>query len=226
MVFVAMQKLTEKIMDSPLKNRIFRDVQLKDLLDGNDASRYGLVHRAMAAGEIVRLKRGIYVLTDRLRDFPCHPFAIAQALVPLSYISFESALSWHGWIPEAVVQIASTIPGRKKSTLEHSLYGDFTFVPLAIKRSNYLVGVLRTQIEQQTVLIASPLRALFDLLYFRKTGAINKDFLSQSLRIEKDSLEQVDPADCSRLMAVYQWKSFQQLINDFAASLTPAGINR
>jgi predicted transcriptional regulator of viral defense system len=67
----------------------------------------------MKSGELVRLQRGLYVLADRYRAQPCHSFAVAQAFAPGSYISFETALAYHGWIPERVFVTASVVPGRK-----------------------------------------------------------------------------------------------------------------
>lgn len=42
--------------------------------------RYGLVNRALKAGELIRLTRGSYLLADRYRDYSGHSFALAQAI--------------------------------------------------------------------------------------------------------------------------------------------------
>ena len=97
-----MQSLTEKIIDMNQANRVLNDMQLRRMLGGGNARRYGLVNRALKMGELHRLNRGLYVLDNKYRDYPLHPFALAQALMPGSYVSFETALSHHGWIPEAV----------------------------------------------------------------------------------------------------------------------------
>src|SRR4030066_249642 len=97
-----MKALTEKIMETPLVNRVFNDVQSGRVLGGSEARRYGLVNRALQAGELHRVKRGLYVLDDKYRDYPVHPFALAQVFEAGSYISLETALAHHGWIPEAV----------------------------------------------------------------------------------------------------------------------------
>lgn len=216
-----MQNLTETVIHSPLKNRIFTDRQLKHLLQGSACRRYGLVNRAMAAGEIVRISRGIYVLDNRFRDFPCHPFAVAQALVPLSYISFETALEQHGWIPESVQVIASAIPGRKKSSLDHPLFGSFSFSPLALVRQHYLDGVRRTQIDSQTFLLASPLRALFDLVCQRKIAWSGIKFLIDGLRIEKNNLDRLRYEDCLKFVDVYQHNRTRQFIGELTDELFP-----
>jgi len=86
-----MQPLTERIMGSGLVNRVFFDSQLKRMLKGSEASRYGLVNRAVKAGEVHRIRRGLYVLDNKYRKVPLHPFALAQALEPGSYVSLETA---------------------------------------------------------------------------------------------------------------------------------------
>ncbi len=214
-----MQTLTEKVVNSPLRNRIFSDIELSRLLCGSAQSRYGLVHRALAAGEIIRIRRGFYVLDNRFRDVRYHPFSVAQALVPLSYISFETALAWHGWIPEAVHVIASVIPDRKKSSLEHPLLGDFTFTPLALVKQNYLTGVLRIQQDRQVFLLASPLRALFDLICQRKLFWSGMGALTGGLRIDEDLLAAVRQEDCLSYLALYQHQRTQIFIKSLAQDL-------
>jgi hypothetical protein len=44
-------------------------------------TRYGLV-----SAELIRLQRGLYVLADRFRQAPPHPFALAQAIVGIRVI--------------------------------------------------------------------------------------------------------------------------------------------
>ena len=97
-----MKTVTEILTEQGLADRFIRVSRLEQLLGGSAKRRYGLVNRALKSGELVRLQRGLYLLADRYRTRPCHSFAVAQALAPGSYISFETALAYHGWIPEAV----------------------------------------------------------------------------------------------------------------------------
>ena len=113
-----MTTLTKHIIDNEQSNHVLSDKQLARILGGSDERRYGLINRAIEAGELIRVKRGIYVLADRLRDHPLHPFSLAQRLLPGSYISGETALSFHGWIPEVVRSILSVM-ARDKSVREN-----------------------------------------------------------------------------------------------------------
>ena len=67
--------------------------------------------------QLVRVRRGLYVLQSKYRIASPHPFGLAQALEPGSYVSFETALAARGWIPESVHITASVVPGRKSSHL-------------------------------------------------------------------------------------------------------------
>lgn len=214
-----MQTLTETIFHSNLKNRIFTEAQLKHKLPGSSQSRYGLMHRALRAGEIKRIRRGLYTLNNTLRDVPCYPFAIAQALVPFSYISFETALGWHGWIPEAVQEVASVVPGRKKGYCEHPGFGIFTFYPLALQKGYFLEGVIRQQVDKQTFLLAGPLRALFDLVCLRKMEWSGISPLIRGLRIEENILYRVDAKACEALKSVYKHRRTRHFIEVLAKQL-------
>lgn len=199
-----MQSLTEKIFLSNLKNRIFSDFQLQQMLAGSPQSRYALVSRALKSGELLRLQRGHYCLANNLRDTLSHPFSVAQALVPLSYISFETALSWHGWIPEQVQVISSVLPGRKKKYYDIPQFGSYSWYPLALNKSSHLAGVRRHQIDGQTFFIAQPLRALLDLACLRKMKWSGLAEMVEGLRIETSELSRLNAADFCELEPVYK----------------------
>lgn len=213
-----MQTLTQEIIDHGLANRVLFDTQLARLLKGTPQRRHHLVNRAMKAGELVRLQRGAYVLTNKHRN-PPHPFALAQAFVPGSYVSFETALAHHGWIPEAVRVVASVTPGRKSTAIQHTLFGDFSFHPLAIQPGYFLELVVRQQIQQQTMLIATPFRALMDLVCLRKVEWQGMAWLTDSLRIESDVLRGVTNADIRTLEMVYTQKRVKAFLRSLAREL-------
>jgi predicted transcriptional regulator of viral defense system len=106
---------------------------------------HSLVHRAMKSGELVRVQRGLYILGGRFRSTPCHPFVTAQALAPTSYISFETALAYHGWIPERVFTVASAVPSRKLRQYQHEQLGVYSFHPLAVQPGCFLELVDRVR---------------------------------------------------------------------------------
>lgn len=165
--YLCVQNLTEIILKQDFKEKVFSDRQLERATGGGAARRYGLVNRAPKAQELIRLRRGLYVLPPKYRSEPPHPFAIAQALEPGSYVSFETALSTHGWIPERVHITASVGPGRKSSKLDHPSFGSFTFQPLALHRERYLELVERRQLDRRPPWLPGRY-ALMDLVASRK----------------------------------------------------------
>lgn len=214
-----MQTLTQQIVDSGLSNRVLSDTQLARLIAGTDQRRHNLVNRALKAGELVRLQRGRYVLANSLREYPPHPFALAQAFVPGSYVSFETALAHQGWIPEAVHTTASVTPRRKSYEYEHHLLGSFSFNPLAIQPGYFLELVVREQIQQQSMLVAKPFRALIDLVCLRKIEWQGLDWLTDGLRIDYEYLRSITNADVRALEQVYTQKRVKSYLRSLAKEL-------
>ena len=211
-----MQTLTEQLIDASFKNRVIADTQLARLISGTPQRRHNLVNRAMNAGELLRLRRGTYVLADRYRDYAAHPFALAQSFVKGSYVSFETALAHHGWIPEAVYTTASVTPGRKSHEYEQPFFGSFSFHPLAVNAGYFLELVAREQINKQTMLIAEPVRALMDLVCLRKTEWQGIEWLQESMRIDYEHLRQVTGADINTLKLVYKHKRVTAFLDSLA----------
>ncbi len=210
-----MQSLTEQLIEQGLADRVLTERQLDRVIDGSPAKRYGLVNRATQSAELIRLQRGLYVLADRFRHAPPHPFALAQALVPGSYVSFETALAHHGWIPEAVRVTASVTPSRKSRSIDHPRFGAFTFSPLATRRGHFLELVERHQIAQQTMLLAEPIRALMDLVCLRKMKWQGMNWLLEGLRIDGELLQGTTPQQLRTLATVYK----QERVEYFLRSL-------
>jgi len=213
-----MSVLEQHIIDAGYANRIFTERQLAEWIGGSDARRYGLVNRALKDGSLIRVKRGLYLLGAAHREGRIHPFTVAQALLPGSYISFETALSHHGWIPETVFASASVTPGRKTIEREHAVFGQFTFHPLALHDYQFLTSVERYKHAELTGLIARPLRALMDLVALRKEHWSGLDWLRHGLRVEETQLTALRRKDFTALATVYKHKA----TNEFLKALETA----
>jgi len=142
---------------------------------------------------------------------------VAQHLHPGSFISFETALAWHGWIPEAVRLIASVVPGRRKAEYSVPLWGDFRFVPLAQNLGYGLVGVGRIELTGGIALVADPLRALLDLICWRKIAPESARSFLQGLRLEPEWQSAVQADVLSRLEQVYQHRRMTEVIHCIAS---------
>lgn len=213
-----MTALAKEISAAGLSSRILDERQLAELVGGTAARRYGLVNRAIKDGALIRVKRGKYVLSAEDRADLVHPFAVAQSLLPGSYVSFETALAYHGWIPETVFMTASVSPGRKTIKHETDTFGSFAFHPLAIHDYHLLTGVDRTSLGKLTALVAQPLRAILDLVALRKQAWQGLDWLTSGMRIDEAQLFGLKRHDFATLKSVYKHKA----VNAFLAQLEDA----
>ncbi len=129
-------------------------------------------------GRIIRLHKGVYTLSEPYRKVDCQPFLIANLLKKASYISLESALSWHGMIPEFVPSITCVTTGRPQ-TIETPL-GRFEFRHVSKK---YFWGYQQSEVKSgQTTFMASPEKALLDLVYLTP-GSDRVEFIEE-LRLQ------------------------------------------
>ncbi|WP_245307212.1 type IV toxin-antitoxin system AbiEi family antitoxin domain-containing protein [Agrobacterium salinitolerans] len=176
----------------------------------------------MKDGSLIRLKRGCYVLARRYRRDPVHPFAVAQNLVPGSYISFETALSFHGWIPEAVFVTASVSPGRKSQDFSTPGFGTFSYHPLAINDYRFMTSVDRVPLNGSIAFVARPLRALMDLVALRKVEWSGLEWLTIGMRIEEDALFGLRRTDFTALKPVYKHKAANVFLRALEGALMPS----
>jgi predicted transcriptional regulator of viral defense system len=194
-----MNKLTEKIFENAPYG-YFTSQDVATLFPESEDKRYGLVKRAIAGGEILHIRRSLYCLAPKYQKKKINLYALAQHIYGPSYISLESALSWHGWIPEAVYTLTSASSGKSKE-FKNPL-GTFSYnrVPQKV----FYAGVERlTDDEGDVFLMASPIKALADYVYVHKKDWTDLKPAAESLRIEPDEFESVDANDLDALMENY-----------------------
>lgn len=221
-----MAALAKEISAAGLAGRILDERQLAELVGGSAARRYGLVNRAIKEGALIRVKRGKYVLAAEYRADPVHPFAVAQSLLPGSYVSFETALAYHGWIPEAVFTTASVSPGRKTVEYETDAFGSFAFHPLAIHHYYLLTSVDRTSLGKLTALVAQPLRAILDLVALRKQPWQGLDWLTSGMRIDETQLRALKRLDFAALKPVYKHRAVNAFLGELEDALVTGKASR
>ena len=148
----------------------------------------------MTANEIIRLKPGLFMLAPPYRKSEPHPFAIAGMLYGVSHVSIESALAFHGLIPEAVFQVGSVSIDRAK-TFSTPL-GAFSYHRVPLREPRAGVEVVKLP-DGFWAFVTTLLRAIADLVYLRKGVTWKRDglgFLTESLRIEEGDLLKIKPA--------------------------------
>ena len=76
-------------------------------------------------GQLIRLKRGLYVVSDEVSGKPVNACLCANHIYGPSYVSLQWALRWYGLIPERVHTMTSVTTKRPR-VFENSL-GRFTY---------------------------------------------------------------------------------------------------
>lgn len=187
-----MQTLTEKVLKLNPPAGLFNKAVTTNLFpDYSENAIKSLVHRAMKNGEVSRLASSLYCLEKSLIHSSPNPFILANLIYEHSFVSMEAALSYHELIPEAVYQISSTT--KKRSKVISNPLGTFTYTHVPCKK--HLAGVHLEKIAADDwCLIATPLRAIADMVYKNKNVTWKHDgiaYLTESLRIDEDDLKKI-----------------------------------
>ena len=195
-----MQALTEMAFERAERGIFTRDQAA--LWAGNRGARLdGLLKRAVARGEIGRVHRGLYCLADRYVRRKVNPLELAQRIHGPSYVSAETALSHHAWIPEAVHAITSAAVGRSRSF--DTPLGLFVFT--RIPQRKFLAGVRRSSEEEGgAFFLATPLKALADLVYIQQRDWRSAAPVMESLRVEEEALAGLTGELFDEVMSAYK----------------------
>ncbi len=157
-------------------------------LGNSEDARQALIKRALKRGELIQLKNGCYLIGQPFNKKLPNLFEIAQQLYGTSYISLESALSYHGLIPEAVYTVTSVSPKRAKEFITPIGNFSYSHVPML----NFYMGVDRIDSQNEIYLIASVWKALGDFVYVRRKTWNTLEDIMTDLRIEETDLRAVD----------------------------------
>ncbi len=147
------------------------------------------ISKLLASGELISLKRGLYVLADHYKT-PLLKETVANLLYGPSYISTDYALSYYGLIPERAYNITSVTTSRKKSY--QTPIGFFSYQQL--KNDYYALGYEVHRQKGTNYLIATPEKALCDKLYLLPVQTNLKDFkelIFKDLRISLLSIKKL-----------------------------------
>lgn len=152
--------------------------------DVEPASVSRQLSRLVASGRVLQLRRGLYALAPPFQKVKPHPFAVANRIVRASYVSLQSALAYHGMIPESVPMVTSVTtarPGRWENA-----FGAFQYRHI---KTGFFFGYRAVDVGAgQTAMVAAPEKALLDLLYL-EPGSDSPEFLRELRLQELDSLD-------------------------------------
>ncbi len=132
------------------------------------------ISRWLASGRLIQLRRGLYALASpHARELP-DALAVAARLRRSSYVSLESALAYHGVIPEAVPIVTSVTTGRPRKF--KTALGDFVYRHL---HPSLFWGYQKVELGSgQPVSVAFPEKALLDLFHLTP-GQVRRSFVEE-----------------------------------------------
>ena len=178
---------------------IYCTAQLVDKLK-NYSNPLAKISRMIKKGELYSLTRGLYIDDKNISGM-----YIAGALYGPSYLSFNTALAYHGMIPEAVYSFTSATCDKLKKKSYKNVLG--TFYYRDVPRDAFPYGVEVVESGEYSFLMATKEKALCDKLYelpvVKNTKELEK-MLFEDLRIESSCFETVVKEDIYFLSSKYR----------------------
>jgi predicted transcriptional regulator of viral defense system len=172
------KKINPIIVQNKIKKaglKLFSVLDYQRILGINNyGSARSSISRYLKLGIIQKARKGLYFLDDN----PPSEFEIANKLYQPSYISFETALSFYGIIPETIFEITSATPKTTRNFTVNSL--KFSYKKI---KKDCFVGYQPKKIQNVIILMAEPEKALADLLYFIALG--KRSFSYERINLQK-----------------------------------------
>lgn len=138
-------------------------------------------------GSLIRLKRGLYVVSPKISGKLLSIELIANHMYGPSYVSMESALRYYGMIPEKTYSVDSMTIKRSRKFDNTIARFKYTYCP----SSYYAIGVNQEMKEGYSFLIASPEKALCDVIIYTpqlrlRSMKAMQEYLCDDLRLDMD----------------------------------------
>lgn len=153
------------------------------------------IHRWLSEGQLLALKRGMYVVSPKRSGVPISLSLVANHLYGPSYVSREFALSYFGLIPEGVAEVTSVTTKRAKTF--HNNLGRFSYQRLPA--TYYALGIQQLKVSEKiSFMIAEPEKALCDWLVLTPNLSIYSTrtmrlLLLEDLRLDEEKLSRLSP---------------------------------
>ena len=183
------RSMLASLSNQPLSHQLLVSI-FKDYERPNDK-----IYQLTKEGVLQSIKKGLYVTGPALNiDRKPEPFLLANHILGPSYISVETALSYHGLIPERVYEIASMTTKAPRNFKTPT--GNFTYTRLPLPY--YAFGIRSEKLaDDQYAMVASAEKALCDkiittsgLLLRSKKAAT--EFLLENMRMDEEILKQLN----------------------------------
>lgn len=208
------QNLLEQLKALPHfgKNTVY---QLGKQLGLKDGTIDTYISRFLKYKELIWLNKGLYVSTaflEKNKNDISYSFYLANVIRTPSYVSSWAALQYYNLATEAVHSITSVTPKVTRDfetkagnftyqSIKKGLFSDFTLTE----------GKPASPDGRFDFFIASPAKALFDLLYFktyqfRGVKLANIRALVEELRIDLDEMDKIEQKKFFTMIKKYSYE--------------------
>jgi len=180
------------------------------------ASPRDKITQLLKIGEIVRIKKGLYLTKDAHGDYLLE--ILSGMLYGPSYISLEYALAYYQMIPEQVKTI--TCITTQKPKIFHTPVGSFRYQH--IRPELFHLGLEYMPCQSSGFWVASREKALCDIVYYRsKTLSIDEtdEFLLLDMRMDKMELQKIDLKKIQSWQKLYSNSAIDSLITYLQGAL-------
>lgn len=189
----------------------FTKETLQRVVEVKDNSLYSNIKRWLKNGELIQLKRGVYVAKryiQSLAEKQSYTEFVANILKQPSYLSGEYVLQKYSMLTESVYTITSVT--LKRTGKYENLLG--TYIYSNIKRGLF-TGFKITSKDGYEIKEATKAKALFDFLYFRlwHLPQITKDYI-ESLRLNLEEMQVSDYEELNSYIKLVNLKKFESLM--------------
>ena len=151
------------------------------------------IARLVSAGELIRLKKGLFLpcTLDNAALVPRE--LIANIIRGPSYVSMQTALEYYGMIPERVYSVRSMTT--KRSKIYMTQLGRFEY--RSAKLEYFSIGIKSFSMDGVSFLIASPEKAVCDMIAVTpklriQSAKAMREYLEEDMRIDFSNLEVID----------------------------------
>lgn len=182
------------------------------------ASPRDKISRWLKEGDLIRVKKGLYVFGANVAQRPYSVILLANLIYGPSALSLQYALSYYGLIPERVSVITSVTPKRNKYF--KTPVGVFSYRYLHPQK--YAAGIQWLEVEADIhCFMATPEKALCDLIYtghfedFFYSADVVQQWLLEDLRIDGHDLKKFNRVKLQQLAGIYNHPPLNDFANHF-----------
>jgi len=196
----------------------FTTEAVKQLMDDGSYSRGSIqtaLYRWTKSGQVVQLKKGVY-MTSRFHDLhhkeADFSAAVSAILLPQSYLSLEFVLQRHAILTDVTYPVTAVT--FKNTRAINNKLGDFVYRHI---KTGLFTGFAIRDFHGLPFAIATPAKALFDLLYLRPglfPLRVDENDLAEEMRLNLDELTQAERDEFREYIRLSNSRKMQMILQN------------